>query len=173
MVKLKKWTQKQDQWLPKESFLTILPSLLPHTAPHTARDVDRVYGLAAYYSNSLQGVDWDGFANAATTLQWFEDDYCAMPMFYELYQTTRDEQARFGTWLGRIVVALQGGSEDDADGVLVAKASTEHAMVQSHLVCNLKWWLFRNVSECGLHAPLVGNGFSWTLSQLSGVLRCD
>jgi hypothetical protein len=43
-VKLKRWSSKQDQWLPKPAFMSMLPALLAHKSAHDGYDPATVYG---------------------------------------------------------------------------------------------------------------------------------
>ena len=54
-----------ELWLPKDAFVSVLPSLLAHTPPLAATDGERAYSMCAYYSDSVHGIDWNGFARAA------------------------------------------------------------------------------------------------------------
>ena len=57
----------------------------PDAFPLLSEDVDALHTLSALYSDSLQGVDWQGFARAAQELRLFEDDFTVTPMFSEQY----------------------------------------------------------------------------------------
>jgi hypothetical protein len=50
-VKLRRWHPKQDMWLPRQQFLTALPSVLPHMSdavPALAEPLHNVSGASVF-----------------------------------------------------------------------------------------------------------------------------